>query len=85
MFLEGMNRKYGLRLVNTWRAEIFAEQIFEVDWSKTFKFQGINFRDSAIYLNFYRIDFPGWCLEGHKTKQLEAKSTKNVRYFPSSC
>ena len=41
----------------TLRAEIFAEQIFTVDWSETCKFRGVNFRDTVIYLKFCGINF----------------------------
>ena len=64
---------------NTLRAEIFA-----VDWSKIFKFGGINFRDSAINSKFFGIKFCGWCLD-RKTNQLEVKFTTNVKYLPLNC
>ena len=64
---------------NTLRAEIFA-----VDWSKIFKFGGINFRDSAINSKFFGIKFCGWCLD-RKTNQLEVKFTTNVKCLPLNC
>ena len=54
-------------------AEIFAEHIFAVDWSKTCKFYGINFRDLGIYLKFFEINFHRWCLEMPQNEAIRGK------------
>ena len=54
-------------LVYTLQAEIFAEEMFAVDWSETCKFRGTNSHDLAIYLKFCGI-FPDDAQKGHKTK-----------------
>ena len=41
------------------RTGIFAKQIVAVDWSKTYRFRGINFCDSGNYLKFCGISFHG--------------------------
>ena len=55
---------------------IFAEQIFAIDWSKTYRFCGINFHDTGIYLKFCEISPRGLCLERSQNKAAGGKIYK---------
>ena len=56
---------------------IFAEQMFAIDWSKTYRFRGINFDDTGIYLKFCEISPRGLCLERSQNEAVGGKFTKN--------
>ena len=52
---------------------IFAEQIFAIEWSKTYRFRGINFHDTGIYLKLCEISPRGLCLERSQNEAVGGK------------
>ena len=61
------------------RTGIFAEQIFAIDWSKTYSFRGIDFHDSGIHLKFCGISLSGLCLERSQSEAIGGKIYEKCR------
>ena len=61
------------------RTGIFTEQIFAIDWSKTYSFRGVDFHDSGIYLQFCGISLPGLCLERSQSEAIGGKIYEKCR------
>ena len=67
------------------RTGIFAKQIVAVDWSKTYRFRGINFCDSGNYLKFCGISFHGWYLGRLQNEAIGGKFRKKIGLLPLNC
>ena len=63
-----------LRVQKFLQTGIFAEQIFAIEWSKTYRFRGINFHDTGIYLKFCEIRLRGLCLERSQNEAIGDKT-----------